>query len=67
MLIQQIAPDGAAAAASLREGDVILGSFDDLSDALDSGQEVIRLRFLRDDQRKVREAYVRLKAYVRAA
>ncbi len=67
MLIQQIAPDGAAAAASLREGDVILGSFDDLSDALDSGQEVIRLRFLRDDQRKVREAYVRLKAYVKAA
>ena len=58
---------GAAEAASLRPGDVLLGSFDDLSDALDSGSDVIRLRFLRDDPRKVREVFVRLRAHEVAA
>jgi len=60
--ILEVAAGGAAAAASLRAGDVLLGSFDDLSDALDSAADVIRLRFLRGDERKVREVYVRLQA-----
>jgi hypothetical protein len=60
MLIREIDPAGAAAAASLRAGDVLLGSFDDLCDALDSGREVVRLRFLRGGRAQVREAYVRL-------
>ena len=65
--IREIDPDGAAAAASLRPGDVLLDSFDDLSDALDSGSEVIRLRFLRDGRAQVREAFVRLSAAGRQA
>lgn len=60
LLIRELDPEGAAAAASLRVGDVLLGSFDDLSDSLDSDQDVIRLRFLRGGGAQVREAYVRL-------
>jgi len=67
LLILAIEPDGAAAAASLRQGDILLGSFDDLSDALDSGREVLRLQFFRGDRTKVREAFVRLPAKVKAA
>jgi serine protease Do len=67
LLIREVEPDGAASAASLRAGDVLLGSFDDLSDAIDSGSEVIRLQFLREDRNKVREAYVRLRARAEAA
>jgi serine protease Do len=59
--IRELDPSGAAAAASLRAGDVLLGSFDDLSDALDSGDDVVRLRFLRDGRPQVRETYVRLR------
>ena len=61
MRIREIDPAGAAAAASLRAGDVLLGSFDDLNDALDSGSEAVRLRFLRDGRAQVRETYVRLR------
>lgn len=62
LLILAIDPDGAAAAASLRPGDILLGSFDDLSEALDSGREVLRLHFFRGDRTRVREAFVRLEA-----
>lgn len=65
--IREVAAGGAAEAASLRAGDILLGSFDDLSDALDSNSEVIRLHFLRGDRRKVREAYVRLREREAAA
>lgn len=60
LLILDVEPDGAAAAASLRAGDILLGSFDSLSEALDSGQEVLRLQFFRGDRVKIREAFVRL-------
>ena len=65
--IQEVQPGGAAAGASLREGDVLLGSFDDLSDALDSGSDVLRLRFFRGDTTRVREVFVRLAARAEAA
>ena len=67
LLILDIEPDGAAAAASLRPGDILLGSFDDLGDTLDSGRDVAPLRFLRGGDRRVREAYVRLRASAEAA
>jgi S1-C subfamily serine protease len=60
LLILGVEPGGAAEAASLRPGDILLGSFDDLSDSLDSGKEVVRMHFLRGDLTKVREAFVRL-------
>jgi serine protease Do len=68
--IREIDPEGAAAAAALRAGDVLLSSFDDLCDALDSARDVIRLRFLRGDtdresaanRLRVREVYVGLRA-----
>jgi serine protease Do len=63
--ILQIEPNGPAAAASLREGDLLLGTFDELTTALDSGSEVLPVRFLRDD--RVREAFVRLGARVQEA
>jgi len=63
--ILQVEPQGAAAAASLREGDLLLGSFAELTAGLDSGGEVLPVRFLRGD--RVREAYVRLAARVAAA
>jgi serine protease Do len=66
VLILGVEPEGAAAAASLRAGDLLLISFDDLSEALDSGGEVLRLPFFRGDRTRVREAYVRLAAGARA-
>jgi serine protease Do len=65
--ILAVEPDGAAAAASLREGDILLGSFEDLGEALDSGREVLRLHFFRGDRTKVREVFVRLVASAKAA
>jgi serine protease Do len=67
LLILDVDSGGAAAAASLRSGDVLLGSFDDLSDALDSGRDVVPLRFLRGDPHRIREAYIRLRARAEAA
>jgi hypothetical protein len=58
--------EGAAANASLRTGDVLLMTLDELHTALDSGAEVVRLRFLRGAAQPgsrrlpVREAAVRL-------
>jgi serine protease Do len=65
--VLEVDPKGAAAAASIREGDLILGSFDDLSDALDSGREVLTLQFLRGSPARVREAFVRIARRVEAA
>ena len=68
LLLLEVRPEGPAAAASLKPGDVLLGSFDALSDALDSGQNVVRLQFFRGgDYYRVRETYVRLAARAEAA
>jgi len=63
--ILQVDPNGPAAGASLREGDLLLGSFEELTAALDSGREVLPVRFLRGE--RVREAYVLLRARAEAA
>jgi len=65
--ILDLEPQGAAARASLRTGDILLMSFDDLSDALDSGRDVLRLQFFRGDRTRVRETFVRLGARAEAA
>jgi serine protease Do len=60
LLILEVEEGSAAALASLRPGDVLLIHMDDLADALDSGRDTLRLPFLRDDQKRVRETVVRL-------
>lgn len=67
LLILELDPEGAAAAASLRAGDVLVGSFDSLSETLDSGRDVLRLQFFRGDRNRVREAFVRLASRAVAA
>jgi serine protease Do len=67
LLILEVDPEGAAAAASLRAGDVLVGSFDTLSEGLDSGRDVLRLQFFRGDRSRVREAFVRLASKAVAA
>jgi serine protease Do len=67
LLILDLEPDGAASRASLQPGDVLLSSMDKLTQELDSGREVVRLRFLREDGRKLREVSVRLDARAEAA
>ena len=71
LMILEVDPNGAAAASSLRPGDVLLCSFDALNDALDSGNEVLRLQFVRDwapaGRVRVREVAVRLAARAEAA
>ncbi len=57
--VLEVDAEGAAAVASLRPGDVLLGSFEQLNEALDSGRETVRLQFLRGGDR-VRETVVRL-------
>ena len=66
LMILDVDPRGAAAAASLLKGDVLLCGFDELSDALDSGSDVVRLQFLRGD-RHVREVAVRIASRAEAA
>ena len=65
--ILELEEGGAADEASLRVGDIIIGSFDSLTESLDSGKDVIRLQFFRDDRSKVREAFVRLRSQAVAA
>jgi serine protease Do len=60
-----IEPEGPAAAASLMEGDLLLVTFDDLSDALDSGSDVLALKFLRTN--RVRETHVQFGRRTEAA
>ena len=67
LLVLGVEPQGPAAASSLRAGDILLGSMDELGDALDSGREVLRLRFLRGEPKRVREAFVRLARRAEAA
>lgn len=56
LAIVDVAPNGAAARSSLRPGDVLLCSTEDLTEALESGATVVRLRFVRDA--RVREVAV---------
>ncbi|HTS67105.1 MAG TPA: trypsin-like peptidase domain-containing protein [Candidatus Acidoferrales bacterium] len=65
--VTEIDRDGAAAIAGLRVGDVLLGRLEDLHAALDAGSETVRVRFLRDDTRRVRETVVRIGARAEAA
>ena len=67
LLILDVDPKSAAAASSLRAGDVLLCSFDELGDALDSASDVIKLRFLRGNRLQVRETAVRIGARAEAA
>jgi len=67
LMILEVEPGGAAAASSLRAGDLLLCSFDELNDTLDSEQDVVRLRFLRGNSEEVREVFVRLAARAEAA
>jgi len=67
LLLLEVDPDGAAAAAGLRPADIVLGGLEELHAALDSGGETMRVRFLRGDLRRVRETVVRLAARVEAA
>ncbi len=66
VLILDVEPDGAAAMASLKAGDLLLLSLDELHSALDSGQPLLRLRFMRgapsSGRLPVRETVVRLGA-----
>lgn len=65
--ILEVERGGAAAASSLLAGDVLLHSLDDLSEALDSGNAIVSLRFLRGNRRQVREVAVRVPARAKAA
>jgi serine protease Do len=67
LLILEVEPGGAADASSLRRGDVLLCTLEELSDALDSGQSVVRFRFLRGSGERTREVFVRLAARAEAA
>jgi serine protease Do len=60
-------PDGAAAAASLRPGDILVGTFDHLTEMLDSGRDTLRLPFFRGDVSRLREVFVRVAARAEAA
>lgn len=67
LLLLEVDPQGAAASASLRAGDILLTRYDALTSALDSGRPTLKLHFLRGDRSRVREAVVRLAAGVEAA
>jgi len=67
LLVLEVEAGGAAAEASLKPGDVLLTRMDDLNDALDADRETVRLQFLRDDRRRVRETVVWLEQRAVAA
>jgi serine protease Do len=74
LLILEVEKESAAATASLKVGDILIGvngqrleSMDGLNDALDSGSPVVRLAFLRGDRSHVREATVQIRARAEAA
>jgi hypothetical protein len=65
LAILEVERGGAAAAAGLQAGDVLLCGIDELSALLDSGAEAARLRFLRGE--RVRETAVHIGARAEAA
>jgi len=65
--ILAVDPGGAAAAASLRPGDILVGTFDQLTGMLDSGRDTLRLPFFRGDTARLREVYVRVAPRAEAA
>ncbi len=67
LLILEVQPGGAAAASSLKPGDSLLCTLEELSEALDCAEEVVRLPFLRGSAKRVREVFVRLAARAEAA
>jgi serine protease Do len=67
MMLLEVDPNGPAAIAGLRVGDVLLGRLEDLHASLDAGRDTVRVRFLRGDTRKVRETVVRVGARVEVA
>jgi len=60
MQIVAVDPNGAAAAASLRPGDILVGTHERLLDLLDSGKDTLRLPFFRGDVSRLREVFVRV-------
>jgi serine protease Do len=60
MQIVSVDPSGAAAAASLLPGDILVGTHDRLMEQLDSGKETLRLPFFRGDTSRLREVFVRV-------
>jgi serine protease Do len=74
LLLLEIERGGPADVASLRVGDILVGiggkaleSIDDLHDALDSCDAILRLAFLRGDRAQVRETVAQLHARAEAA
>jgi serine protease Do len=67
LLVLEADPQGPAALAGLRPGDVLLGGLDDLHSLLDAGRETVRVRFLRGDAKRVRETVVRVGLAAEAA
>jgi serine protease Do len=67
LMLIEVDPEGPAAIAGLRVGDVVLGRLEDLHASLDAGNDIVRLRFLRGDTRRVRETVVRVGARAEVA
>ena len=68
LLLLEVDLNGAAAAASLKPGDVLLGSLDQLNARLDSGAAVLHIQFFRgEDYRRIRETAVALQGGAAAA
>ena len=74
-LVSQLEPKIASASQRISANSMPLvlryrasgGPIDDLSDALESGREVLRLQFLRGNPARVRETFVRIAARAEAA
>jgi serine protease Do len=60
MQIVAVDPSGAAAAASLRPGDILVGTQERLLEMLDAGNDTLRLPFFRGDVSRLREVFVRV-------